>query len=121
MVGLSADSFQIKCGPGFSLQVRRRKLPSQLRKCYKRCRRYGLFATIRHPVASGNSIYLPISVRLQNILSQTPLVNHLNNPPALCKTKSAITNTANTTLAMPLAVINARFTLLKSVGFTTEC
>src|SRR5687767_5069872 len=35
--------------------------------------------------------------------------------------RSAITNTANTTLAMPLAVIKARFTRRRSLGLTMEC
>src|SRR5207253_962819 len=38
-----------------------------------------------------------------------------------CKNKSAITNAANTTLAIPFVVINAMFTLRRSLGFTIEC
>ena len=37
------------------------------------------------------------------------------------KYRSVITNTANTTDAMPFAVMKARFTRLRSLGFTTEC
>ncbi len=35
--------------------------------------------------------------------------------------KSINTNTANTTLAIPFVVANARLTLLRSVGFTNVC
>jgi hypothetical protein len=35
--------------------------------------------------------------------------------------KSTITNTANTMLAMPFAVMNARFTFRRSCGLTIDC
>ena len=37
------------------------------------------------------------------------------------KNKSISTNTENTTLAIPFVVAKARFTLLRSVGFTKVC
>ena len=48
--------------------------------------------------------------------------NDTGNQMLTCpKKRSAITRTAKTTLAIPFEVINARFTLLRSFGFTSEC
>ena len=63
----------------------------------------------------------PPKLNFRKWVGRVPIIKNNCVKVRYASSKSAITNAANATLAIPLVVKKARFTLLRSVGFTSVC